>query len=62
MALALADAGCTLRVEPVRNVATLLDRLRVLAGGAPVALGVDFPIGLPRAYAARHLGSIADFP
>jgi len=62
MALALQDAGWTLRVEPVGNVATLLDRLRVLARGAPVALGVDFPIGLPRAYAARHLNGVADFP
>ncbi len=38
--------------ELVGNVATLLDRLRAAAAQAPVALGVDFPIGLPRAYAA----------
>ena len=31
---------------------TLLARLA--ADGGPVALGVDFPLGLPRAYAARH--------
>ena len=57
MALALPDAlGWVLRAEPVGEVSTLLARLRAHAGGAPVALGVDFPIGLPRAYVARHLG------
>lgn len=56
MALALPDAaGWALRAEPVGDVSTLLARLRGHAGGAPVALGVDFPIGLPRAYVARHL-------
>ena len=44
---------------PVGNVATLLERLA--APGETVALGVDFPIGLPRAYAARHAAE-ADFP
>ena len=40
---------------------TLIARLRIAAGGGAVALGVDFPIGLPRAYAARHGGG-AGFP
>jgi hypothetical protein len=44
---------------PVGDVATLLGRL--LEHGGPVALGVDFPIGLPRAYAARHVAE-PDFP
>ncbi len=56
MALASFDAeGWTLRSEPVGDVSTLLARLRAHARDAPVALGVDFPIGLPRAYVARHL-------
>jgi hypothetical protein len=38
---------------PVGDVATFLDRLRAMADGGPVALGVDLPVGLPRAYAAR---------
>lgn len=54
--------GCLVSVEPVGDVATLLDRLRARAGTAPVALGVDFPIGLPRAYVARHLDGIDGFP
>lgn len=69
MALALPnDAGWALRVEPVGEVSTLLARLRAQAQGAPVALGVDLPIGLPRAYVARHLGAglaappFPDFP
>jgi hypothetical protein len=37
----------------VGEVATLLDRLRMAAEGGAVALGVDLPLGLPRAYAAR---------
>lgn len=32
-----------------------------LASGGAVALGVDFPLGLPRAYAQRHV-TAADFP
>jgi len=63
MALALPyPRGWALRLEPVGDVSTLLDRLRALAQGAPVALGVDFPIGLPRAYVDRHLSGNADFP
>jgi len=38
---------------PVGEVSSFFARLRKMAGGAPVALGVDFPLGLPRAYAAR---------
>lgn len=38
--------------EPVGAVATFLGRLRAAADGGAVALGVDLPIGLPRAYAA----------
>ncbi len=44
---------------PVGPVETLLARLS--AGGEAVALGVDFPLGLPRAYVAR-LGLAGDFP
>ena len=58
MALALPNGtGWALRAEPVGEVSTLLARLRTHARGAPVALGVDFPIGLPRAYVARHMGA-----
>ena len=44
---------------PVGDAATLLARLRAEAAGAAVAFGGDFPLGLPRAYAA--LAGIADF-
>jgi hypothetical protein len=47
--------------EPVGNPETLLGRLRKRAGGAPVALGIDCPIGLPRAYAALH-ATVENFP
>lgn len=46
--------------EPVGDVTTFLRRLRALADGAPVALGVDLPLGLPRAYAAQR--NERDFP
>ena len=46
---------------PVGEVPTWLGRLRDLSGGGAVALGVDLPLGLPRAYARRHTGA-ADFP
>jgi hypothetical protein len=36
----------------VGEVTTFLARLRMAANGAAVALGVDLPVGLPRAYAA----------
>jgi hypothetical protein len=39
--------------EPVAESKTLLARLAGEANHAPIALGVDFPLGLPRAYAAR---------
>lgn len=62
MAVAQADgAGWCVRVEPVGVVPTLLDRLRGSALGGPVALGVDFPIGLPRAYAAGLEGAFPAF-
>lgn len=57
-----AAAGWRLRVEPVGDAATLLERLRSEAGGGPVALGLDCPVGLPRAYAARHTDPAGDFP
>ncbi len=44
---------------PVGDLATLLPRLS--ASGEAVAFGVDFPLGLPRRYAARH-ATTADFP
>ncbi len=54
MALARPDAGRWLLEPPVEvgAVGSLLARLREKAGSHPVALGADFPIGLPRAYAA----------
>ena len=57
-----APLGWRLSVHPVGPVGTLLARLLHEAGGGPVALGVDFPIGLPRAYAALHAGAAPDFP
>ena len=47
--------------EPVGDPATLLARLGDAAGGGAVAFGADVPLGLPRAYAARHVRE-ADFP
>ena len=46
---------------PVGEVRTLVARLQAIAGGGPVALGVDLPLGLPRAYAALLHGT-RDFP
>jgi Protein of unknown function (DUF429) len=37
----------------VGEIALFIDRLRRDAGGQAAALGVDMPLGLPRAYAAR---------
>ena len=55
-----APGGWTVAAPcPAGDVSTLLTRLA--AGGRTVALGVDFPLGLPRAYAARHAAE-ADFP
>ncbi len=63
MALAApVPGGWTVEVLPVGDLHTLLPRLYARAGGAPVALGVDFPLGLPREYAARHAGAAPDFP
>lgn len=45
--------------EPVGVAPTLIARLADEAAGAPVAFGADFPLGLPRAYAAR--AGIGDF-
>lgn len=46
--------------QPVGDLGSLLARLAGSAGG-PVALGVDLPLGLPRAYAAAHAAE-PDFP
>ena len=59
--------GWQLMIQPVGAVETLLPRLLAAARGGPVALGVDFPIGLPRAYAAGRTGDFTgaftgDFP
>lgn len=40
--------------RPVDDPALFLTRLRAEAQGAPVALGLDLPLGVPRAYAARR--------
>lgn len=45
---------------PVGDPATFLARLLAQAEGAPVALGVDLPLGVPRAW-APHAGA-RDFP
>lgn len=50
-----------MRVEPVGDLPTLLARLRKQAAGAPVALGLDLPIGLPRAFVQAHLAPLRDF-
>jgi hypothetical protein len=47
--------------ERVGDPATLIGRLQARAFGAPVAFGIDCPIGLPRAYVAAH-GFTPDFP
>ena len=46
--------------EPVGALETWLPRLRQTAGDGGIALGVDLPIGLPRAYVQRHVG-VSDF-
>jgi hypothetical protein len=40
--------------EPVGELATFSARLLAHADGGAVALGVDLPLGLPRAFVARH--------
>ena len=54
IAVARRDADVWRLAAPslVGEVSTLLVRLRDAAAGGAVALGVDLPIGLPRAYAA----------
>jgi hypothetical protein len=62
-AIAMPD-GQGWRIEaptPVGPPEFFLARLRALAVDAPVALGIDCPIGLPRAYAALHATEV-DFP
>lgn len=44
---------------PVGDLKTFIPRLRAM--GAPVAIGVDFPLGLPRAYVRAYVGE-RDFP
>ncbi len=48
--------------EPVGDARTLIARLRAAAGrGSRALVGFDFPIGLPRAYAARaRIGSFRE--
>jgi hypothetical protein len=48
--------------EPAGPPETLIGRLRFRAAGAPVAFGIDCPIGLPRAYVSRHLPHGGSFP
>jgi hypothetical protein len=43
--------------EPVGEVASFLCRLRAHANGGPVALGLDLPLGIPRAYAAGRVAA-----
>lgn len=47
--------------EPVGDLASWTQRLHDRAGPGAVALGVDFPLGLPRAYARLYTDSV-DFP
>jgi hypothetical protein len=54
--------GWSLSIEPVGPLASLLHRLRDRARDGPVVLGVDFPLGLPRAFVARHLAAYDGFP
>ena len=46
---------------PVGPLGSFLARLTTAASGGAVALGADFPLGLPRAYAERHVTE-PDFP
>jgi hypothetical protein len=41
---------------------TLIARLQAQARERPVLLGLDLPLGVPRAYAARHAAGHPDFP
>jgi hypothetical protein len=44
--------------EPVGPCETLIARLRHAAAGGAAVLGVDLPLGLPRAYAAAHVAEV----
>lgn len=49
--------------RPAGDATALLASLHAEAAGAPVALGLDVPLGLPRAYVERHACHVAeDFP
>ena len=56
-----ADKGWAVSMEKVEELDTLLTRLRGRAAGRAVLLGLDLPIGLPRAYAEQHRPE-GDFP
>lgn len=59
---ARAEGGWQLSApQTVGDLATWAARLRGPAHGGAVALGVDLPLGLPRAYAAYHVKT-QDFP
>ena len=59
MSVATPDGrGWRVKTEKVGDLDTLFARLRSLAATAPIALGVDAPIGLPAAYKRPHV----DFP
>ena len=63
MAVAVPSGdGWDVTMEPVGDLAELPGGLRQRAQGAPVALGLDLPIGLPGLYAERHGGDASDFP
>jgi hypothetical protein len=59
VARAAGDGWRLAAPAPVGDVAGFLPRLRGLAAGGAVALGVDLPLGVPRSYAA--LRPEADF-
>lgn len=55
-------AGWSLEMAAAGPPQSLLARLLTEAAGAPLALGVDCPLGLPRAFAQLHLGDLSGFP
>ncbi|HET6184512.1 MAG TPA: hypothetical protein VFA03_13075 [Acetobacteraceae bacterium] len=56
-----ADGWRASAPEPVGDLGSLIERLRAEAGGAPVVLGLDVPLGLPHAFATKWLPD-ANFP
>lgn len=44
--------------EPVGEPGSLIERLRQAADGASIVLGLDMPLGLPRAFVAAHGGNL----